>query len=64
MTGFFDKSLTGIRTLISDQIKGVEKETGRKPKKILLVGGLGGSQYIYNQLELQYPKTILRPLRP
>ncbi|KAK4159271.1 hypothetical protein QBC43DRAFT_131872 [Cladorrhinum sp. PSN259] len=62
VSGFFEQSMTGIRTLISDQIKGVEAETHRKPKKILLVGGFGGSQYIYNQLEIQYPKQILRPL--
>ncbi|KAK4227138.1 hypothetical protein QBC38DRAFT_478430 [Podospora fimiseda] len=64
MAGFFDQSLTGIRSLISDQIKGVQSKTGKKPRNILLVGGLGGSQYIYNQLELQYPNQVLRPIRP
>ncbi|KAK0747241.1 hypothetical protein B0T21DRAFT_446196 [Apiosordaria backusii] len=73
MAGFFDQSLVGIRSLLTEQIRGVEEQTGRKPKKILLVGGLGGSQYIYNQLDREYDsnpselakpkeKAILRPL--
>ncbi|KAK3988226.1 hypothetical protein QBC44DRAFT_329723 [Cladorrhinum sp. PSN332] len=61
MEGFFDQSFTGIRVLISDQRKGVEKVTGSKPKQILLVGGFGSSQYIYNQLCMQFDNTVLRP---
>jgi hypothetical protein len=29
---FFNKSLTGIRSLVSDQVSQVESETGKPPK--------------------------------
>ncbi|CAP68182.1 uncharacterized protein PODANS_7_4940, partial [Podospora anserina S mat+] len=61
MAGFFDQSLVGIRSLLTEQIKGVEVQTGRKPRKILLVGGLGGSQYIYNQLDKEYDNSLTEP---
>ncbi|KAK2600086.1 hypothetical protein QQS21_005172 [Conoideocrella luteorostrata] len=60
---FFSKSLTGIRSLISDQHTLVLKETGKPPKKILLVGGLGSSLYIYNMLDQQFKGIVLRPLQ-
>jgi len=34
MTGFFNRSLTGIRTLVGNQCKEVEEETGRPPKVV------------------------------
>jgi hypothetical protein len=33
-------------------------------QKILLVGGLGGSPYIFSVLESLYPNRVLRPIRP
>ncbi|RFN49025.1 heat shock 70 kda protein 12b [Fusarium flagelliforme] len=50
MVGFFNRSLTGIRHLVGDQYKQVRSVTGEDPKRILLVGGLGSSEYIYNAL--------------
>ncbi|KAK3385577.1 hypothetical protein B0H63DRAFT_433322 [Podospora didyma] len=64
MTRFFVPSLTGIQDLLRIQIKKVQSKTKKSPKRILLVGGLGGSQYIYNELSRQYPNIVLRPLRP
>ncbi|KAF5002780.1 hypothetical protein FDECE_10525 [Fusarium decemcellulare] len=61
MKGFFAKSLTGIRGLISDQYRQVEKETGRPPKKVLLVGGLGSSEYVYDVLNEKFDERVLRP---
>lgn len=64
MIHFFTKSLTGIRTLVQDQRNRVKEATGRFPKKILLVGGLGSSPYIYNMLQKQFSQTVLKPGRP
>ncbi|KAM5357311.1 hypothetical protein ACJZ2D_016397 [Fusarium nematophilum] len=62
MRFFFEKSYTGIRTLINDQVKEVEKRTGKKPKHIFLVGGLGDSPYIYDKLQrLWNPIKVFRP---
>ncbi|KAF5003059.1 hypothetical protein FDECE_10370 [Fusarium decemcellulare] len=51
VTGFFGKSLTGIRRLVNDQCN------------ILLVGGLGSSRYIYDILNAQFDGAVLRPLK-
>ncbi|KAK4182194.1 hypothetical protein QBC35DRAFT_396464 [Podospora australis] len=64
MAGFFAQSLTGIRTLVRDQIAGVQSEMGKPPRRILLVGGLGSSKYIYSELDKEYPNMVLRPTRP
>ncbi|KAI8689602.1 C2H2-type domain-containing protein [Fusarium sp. Ph1] len=60
--GFFDKSLTGIRALVSEQRKRVETETGKLPKNILLVGGLGSSLHVYGVLNEVFDETVLRPI--
>ncbi|QPC59282.1 hypothetical protein HYE67_001513 [Fusarium culmorum] len=61
MTGFFARSLTGIKYLVGDQYKEVRLVTGKDPKRILLVGGLGSSEYIYNVLNESFDNKILRP---
>ncbi|KAL2687806.1 hypothetical protein Neosp_005375 [[Neocosmospora] mangrovei] len=62
MSFFFDKSYTGIRMLISEQLRRVKQATGQRPNHIFLVGGLGDSPYIYNKLEALYEDiTVLRP---
>ncbi|RBA13273.1 hypothetical protein FPRO05_13700 [Fusarium proliferatum] len=61
MTGFFNRSLTGIRTLVGSQCKEVQEETGKPPKKILLVGGLGSSEYVYDKLTEIFSNKVLRP---
>ncbi|KAF5632237.1 heat shock 70 kDa 12B [Fusarium tjaetaba] len=61
MTGFFNRSLTGIRTLVGNQCKEVQEETGKPPKKILLVGGLGSSEYVYDKLTEIFSNKVLRP---
>ncbi|UPL00624.1 hypothetical protein LCI18_011558 [Fusarium solani-melongenae] len=62
MEFFFAKSYTGIRMLISEQLKRVKQTTGRRPNHIFLVGGLGDSPYIYNKLKaLDKSITVLRP---
>ncbi|KAG8359625.1 hypothetical protein FVEN_g2784 [Fusarium venenatum] len=61
MTGFFARSLTGIKYLVGDQCKEVQLVTGKDPKRILLVGGLGSSEYIYNVLNESFNNKILRP---
>ncbi|TDZ33867.1 hypothetical protein C8035_v009232 [Colletotrichum spinosum] len=61
MKGFFNKSLTGIRSLVNSQNKQIQKATGKPPKKILLVGGLGSSQYVYDVLNEQFDNRVLRP---
>ncbi|KAI5459404.1 hypothetical protein BGZ63DRAFT_276412 [Mariannaea sp. PMI_226] len=63
MTIFFSRSLTGIRSLVHEQYENVQKETGRAPSKILLVGGLGSSQYIHSMLDTQFHDIVLRPLQ-
>ncbi|KAF5656550.1 heat shock 70 kDa 12B [Fusarium heterosporum] len=63
MMGFFNRSLTGIRTLVGEQYKKVQEATGKPLKKILLVGGLGSSEYIYevlNNTEM-FSNKVLRP---
>ncbi|KAJ4142726.1 hypothetical protein NW754_010169 [Fusarium falciforme] len=62
MRFFFDKSYTGIRMLISEQLRRVKQATGQRPNHIFLVGGLGDSPYIYNKLKALYENiTVLRP---
>ncbi|KAH7127552.1 hypothetical protein EDB81DRAFT_951146 [Dactylonectria macrodidyma] len=61
MKGFFNQSLTGIRSLVSAQDKKVQTATGRPPKKILLVGGLGSSEYVYDVLNEAFDNRVLRP---
>ncbi|KAH6980884.1 hypothetical protein BKA56DRAFT_485877 [Ilyonectria sp. MPI-CAGE-AT-0026] len=63
MKAFFSRSLTGIRSLVNEQYKQVERVTGKPPKKILLVGGLGSSLYIHGVLNDQFKGIVLRPLR-
>ncbi|CCC12214.1 unnamed protein product [Sordaria macrospora k-hell] len=59
---FFHKTFTGIRTLISEQISMIREKYGGGPKNILLVGGLGGSPYLYNQLNGLH-RNVLQPVR-
>ncbi|KAJ0162374.1 Chaperone protein HscA -like protein [Colletotrichum tanaceti] len=61
MKGFFSRSLTGIRSLVNSQYKQIEKATGKPPKKILLVGGLGSSEYVYDVLNDFFDNRVLRP---
>ncbi|KAJ4117532.1 hypothetical protein NW768_010895 [Fusarium equiseti] len=61
MVSFFNRSLTGIRHLVGDQYKQVRLVTGEDPKRILLVGGLGSSEYIYNTLNESFNNKVLRP---
>ncbi|TIC93892.1 Heat shock 70 kDa protein 12B [Colletotrichum higginsianum] len=61
MKGFFSRSLTGIRSLVNSQYKQIEKATGKPPKKILLVGGLGSSEYVYDVLNDLFDNRVLRP---
>ncbi|RSL49418.1 hypothetical protein CEP54_012461 [Fusarium duplospermum] len=61
VSAFFNKSLTGIRTLVSNQCKQIQEETKMPPKNILLVGGLGSSRYIYGVLNDQFNGIVLRP---
>ncbi|KAM5343504.1 hypothetical protein ACJ41O_012041 [Fusarium nematophilum] len=62
MKSFFSNSLSGIQTLVGEQYEQVRQETGKRPKKILLVGGLGTSRYIYDVLDKQFKDIVLRPL--
>ncbi|KAH6877230.1 hypothetical protein B0T10DRAFT_540642 [Thelonectria olida] len=62
MRTFFAKSMTGIRTLVHEQCSKAKKTTGKPPKHILLVGGLGSSKYIYSVLDKQFGGIVLRPL--
>lgn len=59
--GFYSDTYAGIRTLIGEQVQGISKKLGKDPKKILLVGGLGGSPYLYRRLQEQYPGKVLQP---
>ncbi|KAH6660387.1 hypothetical protein BKA67DRAFT_634255 [Truncatella angustata] len=59
---FYNKTLNGIRQLISDQKKEIMRQYGKEPKKILLVGGLGSSRYIYNRLQAEH-QNVLQPNR-
>ncbi|CAM1507993.1 Fc.00g048410.m01.CDS01 [Cosmosporella sp. VM-42] len=61
MKCFFSKSLTGIRSLVNIQYNKVKTATGRRPKKILLVGGLGSSEYVYDVLNEVFDNRVLRP---
>lgn len=59
---FYDKTMSGIQELISDQKKEIMRKHGQAPKKILLVGGLGSSRYIYNTLQ-EVHENVLQPTR-
>ncbi|GKU08220.1 unnamed protein product [Fusarium langsethiae] len=49
--------------LVGDQYKEIQSVTGKDPKRILLVGGLGSSEYIYNVLNEneKFNNKVLRP---
>ncbi|KAK5107132.1 hypothetical protein LTR62_001690 [Meristemomyces frigidus] len=56
--GIFDVVLPQIRSLIRDQVTAVtEEKKGITPKAILLVGGLGACNYLYQELRIEYRAT-------
>ncbi|KAK7927290.1 hypothetical protein PG985_004288 [Apiospora marii] len=59
---FYDATLLGIQQLISDQKREIRTKHNKEPKKILLVGGLGSSRYIYNRLQEEH-QNVLQPTR-
>ncbi|CAK7221496.1 hypothetical protein SEUCBS140593_004589 [Sporothrix eucalyptigena] len=63
IVGFFDDTYQGIRQLINDQNKKIVAQEGKPPKKILLVGGLGSSRYLFKKLQTEY-NNVMQPRRP
>ncbi|KAK0624001.1 hypothetical protein B0T14DRAFT_517383 [Immersiella caudata] len=57
---FYSRTYNGIRELISEQKSEITKKLGKPPKKILLVGGLGASRYLYSMLHEQH-QNVLQP---
>ncbi|KAK4444198.1 hypothetical protein QBC34DRAFT_415619 [Podospora aff. communis PSN243] len=57
---FYSRTYNGIRELISQQKAEITKTLGKPPKKILLVGGLGASRYLYSMLHEQH-QNVLQP---
>ncbi|EGO57912.1 hypothetical protein NEUTE1DRAFT_81948 [Neurospora tetrasperma FGSC 2508] len=57
----YSKPWNGTRELISGQEKRIVEAYGKPPKKILLVGGLGASPYLYWQLHAQFHGNVLQP---
>ncbi|KAK9459078.1 uncharacterized protein V1516DRAFT_551577 [Lipomyces oligophaga] len=50
----FDPTVDKIVELVNDQLDRI-KRNGKEAKEILLVGGFGGSQYLYDQLRVRLP---------
>ncbi|CAK7222239.1 hypothetical protein SBRCBS47491_004798 [Sporothrix bragantina] len=63
IVGFFDETYQGIRQLINDQNKKIVAQEGKPPKKIILVGGLGSSRYLFQRLQTEY-SNVMQPQRP
>ncbi|KAK4211458.1 hypothetical protein QBC37DRAFT_446139 [Rhypophila decipiens] len=59
--GFFFKSLSNIRSLLSWQVNKVKATTGQPPKHILLVGGLGSSRHIHRVLSTIFDPVLSGP---
>ncbi|KAJ2894884.1 hypothetical protein MKZ38_007107 [Zalerion maritima] len=59
---FFARSLDGIQDVLKRQVDQVERSEGKKPDSILLVGGLGSSPYIFNQLKATH-KGVVQPTK-
>ncbi|UPK90041.1 hypothetical protein LCI18_000976 [Fusarium solani-melongenae] len=47
-----------IEKLVDEQIKQVKKDYGRKPKYLILVGGFGKSEFLYECLQEKFGKKI------
>ncbi len=58
VTDFFAETCAGVVELIDDQRRRIARREGRPPKNILLVGGLGGSRYLYSQLQARYGNVV------
>jgi hypothetical protein len=66
LKGVFGETLNRSRQLINDQIKAIqqEKEGGKKPKAIILVGGFGACRYVYDTLKVEHSKNKIEILQP
>ncbi|KAJ2894886.1 hypothetical protein MKZ38_007109 [Zalerion maritima] len=61
--GFFNGSVQGINEVLKKQVDEIQMREGKKPKKILLVGGLGSSIFIFNELNDKH-QAVLQPWNP
>jgi len=53
INGVFQRSITGIRRLINSQIQKVNDKEGKNPRAIILVGGFGACNYLYETLVIE-----------
>lgn len=56
--------MTSILTLIIKQRNATMEKRKRKPKAILLVGGLGGNKYLYQHLQAEFSAGDIDLVQP
>lgn len=62
MQGIFDPVVQEVINLVQAQVRKI-KVAGLPVHSILLVGGFGGSEYLYRRLRKAFPKiTVMQPL--
>ncbi|KAF1938603.1 hypothetical protein EJ02DRAFT_514404 [Clathrospora elynae] len=62
--GIFDPVLENILLLVNTQRNGTMKKKQRKPRAILLVGGLGGNKFLYQRLQAEFPAGDTDVIQP
>ena len=55
---FFSRTDWGVRALVGDQLEKIRQSEGKPPKRIMLVGGLGASRYLYRQLQNKFGNVV------
>ncbi|OJD32667.1 hsp70 family chaperone [Diplodia corticola] len=64
MKSIFDPVIQKIHSLVDQQVSEIEKKGYRKPKAIILVGGFGGSDFLYQQLRREQCGRGIEILQP
>ncbi|KAF1843607.1 uncharacterized protein K460DRAFT_396871 [Cucurbitaria berberidis CBS 394.84] len=60
----FDPVLERILLLVNTQRNGTMKDKQRKPRAILLVGGLGSNKFLYQRLQAEFPAGDTDVIQP
>ncbi|KAJ3568034.1 hypothetical protein NPX13_g6558 [Xylaria arbuscula] len=58
LNSVFDSTYNEVSRIVQGQIDGILSKTGNKPKFIVLTGGFGRCEYIYQRLSTKYKGSI------